>query len=160
MPAVPINPSIKVLPSSSCWRNNLPQGTQHNPFPLRRLAWGPELRLDHLRLKWGPSAKAPPKQNKSGLPRPRTCSTFWILTGKTTRLFVTGAENKPPREKMLYRCYQAVEVIKNNDYGWSDTESEEGKEILHRIERILVAADKAKTEGATSSQWQRINSAK
>lgn len=29
---------------------------------------------------------------------------------------VTGAENKTPREKMLYRCYQAVEVMKNNDY--------------------------------------------
>lgn len=36
------------------------------------------------------------------------------LTWKKIRLFVTRTENKTHKEKMLYRCYEAVEVMKNN----------------------------------------------
>lgn len=147
---------MRVLPSSSCWKNNLPWGTQHNPSALRRLKWASKLRLDYLRLKRWPSATAPPKQRNSGLPGSRTCSRFWTMTWRRIRLFVNGAEEKTHREKMRYRRYEAVDVMKNNNYGWSETESEEGRETF-RIDRMLVSSRKSRQKGATSFQWQRIN---
>lgn len=46
---------------------------------------------------------------------------------------------------MFCRCYEAVEVMKNNDYMIRNCQKKAEK---HRLEKMLVAAGKAKTEGS------------
>lgn len=60
-----------------------------------------------------------------------------------------GAENQKHRRKMLYRRDDVVEVMKNSNHGWWETESEESRETQKR--ENAGSSRKSRRKGANHS---------